>query len=44
MIKNFLKTTFRNLWKNKTYSLLNIGGLAIGIACAGLIFCGLAMS
>lgn len=38
MIKNFLKTTFRNLWKNKTYSLLNIGGLAIGIACAGLIF------
>ena len=38
MIKNFLKTVFRNLWKNKTYSLLNIGGLAIGIACAGLIF------
>ena len=38
MFKNYLKTTFRNLWKNKGYSLLNIGGLAIGIACAGLIF------
>ncbi|MEO6231937.1 MAG: ABC transporter permease [Ferruginibacter sp.] len=38
MIKNYLKSTFRNLWKNKGYSLLNIGGLAIGIACAGLIF------
>ncbi len=38
MFKNYLKTTFRNLWKNKGYSFLNIGGLAIGIACAGLIF------
>ena len=37
-MKNFLKTTFRNIWKNKAYSLLNIGVLAIGIACAGLIF------
>jgi len=26
------------MWKNKTYSLLNILGLATGIACAGLIF------
>jgi putative ABC transport system permease protein len=38
MLKNFFKTTFRNLWKNKTYSFLNIFGLAIGIACAGFIF------
>ena len=38
MLENFLKTTFRNLWKNKTYSFLNIFGLAAGIACAGLIF------
>ena len=38
MLKNYLKTAFRNLWKNKGYSFLNIGGLAIGIACAGLIF------
>lgn len=34
----FFRTTFRNLWRNKGYSLLNILGLAIGIACAGLIF------
>jgi putative ABC transport system permease protein len=38
MFKSLFKTTFRNLWKNKTYSFLNIFGLAIGIACAGLIF------
>ncbi|HET7117178.1 MAG TPA: ABC transporter permease [Hanamia sp.] len=38
MIKNFFKSTFRSLWKNKGYSFLNIFGLAIGIACAGLIF------
>ena len=38
MFKNFFKTTFRSLWKNKGYSFLNIFGLAIGIACAGLIF------
>ena len=33
-----LKTAFRNILSNKTYSFLNIAGLAIGIACAGLIF------
>src|SRR5580658_104314 len=38
MFKTFLKTTFRNMWKNKTYSFLNIAGLATGIGCAGLIF------
>lgn len=38
MIKNYLKTALRNLWKNKTYSFLNIFGLAVGITCAGLIF------
>ncbi|MFT3935020.1 MAG: ABC transporter permease [Chitinophagaceae bacterium] len=38
MLRNFLKTAYRNLWKNKTNSFLNISGLAIGIACAGLIF------
>lgn len=38
MLKNFFKSTFRHLRKNKTYSFLNIFGLAIGIACAGLIF------
>lgn len=38
MFRNYLKAAFRNLWKNKGYSFLNIGGLAIGMACAGLIF------
>ena len=38
MIKNYFKVAFRNLWKNKSYGFLNIFGLAIGIACAGLIF------
>ncbi len=33
MFKNYLKTTFRNLWKNKTYSFINIIGLAIGTLC-----------
>jgi putative ABC transport system permease protein len=37
-MKYFFKTTFRSLWKNKSYSFLNIFGLAIGIACAGMIF------
>ena len=38
MFKNYLRTAFRNLWNNKTYGFLNIFGLAIGVACAGLIF------
>lgn len=38
MFKNYFKTAIRNLWKNKTYSFLNIFGLAIGFACAGVIF------
>jgi predicted permease len=38
MFKNYFKITLRNLWKNKSHSFLNIFGLAIGIACAGLIF------
>lgn len=37
MIKNYLKIAFRNLFRNKFYSLLNISGLAIGIACCLLI-------
>ena len=32
MFRNYLKITFRNLWKNKSYSFLNIVGLAIGLA------------
>jgi putative ABC transport system permease protein len=35
---NYLTTTLRNLWKNRGYSTLNIFGLAVGVACASLIF------
>ncbi len=38
MFRNYFKTAWRSLLKNKGYSFLNIFGLAIGIACAGLIF------
>jgi predicted permease len=38
MLKNYIKTTLRSLFKNKVYSFLNIAGLAMGIACASLIF------
>lgn len=33
MFKNYLKIAWRNLTKNKGYSIINIGGLAIGMAC-----------
>lgn len=32
MFKNYLKTAWRNLWKNKFYSAINITGLSIGLA------------
>jgi len=37
MFKNYLKISFRNIQKQKGYTALNIGGLAIGIACCILI-------
>jgi putative ABC transport system permease protein len=37
MIKNYFKIAFRNLWKNKVYSAINITGLAIGIAACIMI-------
>lgn len=38
MLRNYIKIAWRNLWKRKGYSALNIFGLAIGITCASLIF------
>ena len=32
MIKNYLKTALRNIFKQKVYSLINISGLALGLA------------
>jgi len=33
MFKNYWKVAFRNLWKRRGYSLINILGLSAGIAC-----------
>ena len=33
MLRNYLKIALRNLWRNKTYSLINILGLALGMTC-----------
>ena len=38
MLKNYLKIAYRNLMKNKIFSLINIFGLAFGIAVCILIF------
>ena len=38
MIKNFLKIAIRNIIRHKGFSLINIVGLAVGIACSILIF------
>lgn len=38
MVTNYLKTALRSMWKQKSFSFLNIAGLATGIACAALIF------
>jgi len=37
MIKNYFIIAWRNLRKNKTFSLINIAGLSIGLACSMLI-------
>ena len=37
MFRNYLKVAFRNLYKNKLYSLVNIAGLTLGIASCLLI-------
>lgn len=37
MFKNYLKIAWRNLIRNKSFSLLNITGLSIGLAVTGLI-------
>ena len=38
MLKNYIIIAWRNLWRNKSYSLWNIFGLALGIGGASLIF------
>ncbi|GAB5528090.1 MAG: ABC transporter permease [Roseivirga sp.] len=38
MLKNYFKITWRSLLRQKLYSSINIGGLAIGLTCFILIF------
>ncbi|HTR29770.1 MAG TPA: ABC transporter permease [Puia sp.] len=38
MFRNYIKVAWRNLWRNKSYTFINILGLSSGIACAILIF------
>lgn len=33
MIKNYFKSAWRSLWKNKTASIISILGLSLGLAC-----------
>ena len=37
MFKNYFKSAYRNLARNKVYSFINIAGLSLGLACAMLI-------
>jgi ABC-type antimicrobial peptide transport system permease subunit len=37
MIRNYFKTAWRNLIRNKAFSVINISGLALGLTCSLLI-------
>ncbi|WP_259015976.1 ABC transporter permease [Emticicia fluvialis] len=38
MLKNYFKIAFRNLWKNKSYTSINVVGLSIAFGSAILLF------
>ncbi len=38
MIRNYLKIAWRNLVRNKAFSVINVAGLALGLACSMMIF------
>ena len=38
MFKNYFKSAFRNLIRNRNYTIINIAGLAVGIAVCMMIF------
>ena len=37
MFKNYLKTTFRSLWRHRFFSFINIFGLAVAMALSMVI-------
>ena len=37
MLKNYLQIALRNFWRNKSFSFINVFGLALGMACSLLI-------
>ncbi len=38
MFRNYFKIAYRNLWRNKAFSAINIAGLSVGLACCMLVF------
>jgi putative ABC transport system permease protein len=38
MLKNYFKIAIRTIWKNKKLSIINVFGLATGVACSLIIF------
>lgn len=38
MIRNYILTTLRSFWKNRSHAFINILGLSLGITCTILIF------
>ena len=38
MLRNYIKIAIRNIFRHRLYSFINIGGLAVGVACTLLIF------
>ncbi|MBA4054826.1 MAG: hypothetical protein C0490_08955, partial [Marivirga sp.] len=38
MFKNYLKTAFRNLLREKTSTFINVSGLTMGITCSLVLF------
>lgn len=37
MLKNYFKIAFRTLWKNRLFTAINVLGLSLGLASAGVL-------
>jgi putative ABC transport system permease protein len=38
MIRNYLTVAIRNIWRNISYSIISVSGLALGITCSLILF------